>query len=106
MGEAGYATGGFVANTSYCGRPTGLNRGFVRWEDAPFTIGELLRHSRPIFLLADSGLGSLLGVYDHIGRIGGKQVTESLHWELLTFAVIYLLLQAIVRGRRLAREGR
>lgn len=37
---------------------------------------------------------------------GGKSVTESLHWELLTFAVIYLLLQAIVRGRKLAREGR
>ena len=37
---------------------------------------------------------------------GGKQVTESLHWELLTFAGIYFLLQAIVRGRRLAREGR
>jgi hypothetical protein len=37
---------------------------------------------------------------------GGKSVTESLLWELLTFAVIYLLLQAIVRGRKLAREGR
>ena len=37
---------------------------------------------------------------------GGQSVTESLHWELLTFAVIYLLLQAIVRGQKLAREGR
>jgi uncharacterized RDD family membrane protein YckC len=37
---------------------------------------------------------------------GGRDVFENLPWELLTFAVIYLLLQAIVRGRRLAREGR
>jgi uncharacterized RDD family membrane protein YckC len=37
---------------------------------------------------------------------GGRDVFESLHWELLTFAAIYLLLQAIVRGRRLARAGK
>ncbi|MDA1194227.1 MAG: hypothetical protein O2894_03510 [Planctomycetota bacterium] len=29
-----------------------------------------------------------------------------LPWELLTFAALYLLLQLIVRGRRLARRGR
>jgi hypothetical protein len=37
---------------------------------------------------------------------GGRGVFESLHWELLTFAVVFLLLQAIIRGRHLAREGR
>lgn len=35
-----------------------------------------------------------------------KEVFANLAWELITFAVIYLLLQAIVRGRRLARLGR
>ena len=29
-----------------------------------------------------------------------------LHWELLTFGLIYLLLQAILRGRRLAEKGK
>ncbi len=35
-----------------------------------------------------------------------QDVFSNLPYELLTFAAIYLLLQAIVRGRRLAREGR
>jgi arylsulfatase A-like enzyme len=29
----GYRTAGFVANTFWCGRQTGLNRGFIRYED-------------------------------------------------------------------------
>jgi glucan phosphoethanolaminetransferase (alkaline phosphatase superfamily) len=31
--RAGYATGGFVANTLWAGRHTGLHRGFIRYED-------------------------------------------------------------------------
>jgi len=31
---------------------------------------------------------------------------NKLHWELLTFAVFYLILQALIRGRRLARKGK
>lgn len=33
LGGAGYATGGFVANVFWCGRRTGLDRGFVHYED-------------------------------------------------------------------------
>jgi len=33
LGNAGYATGGFVANVFWCGRRTGLDRGFVHYED-------------------------------------------------------------------------
>src|SRR6185312_9177604 len=33
LGRAGYASGGFVANTFWCGRNTGLDRGFVHYED-------------------------------------------------------------------------
>ena len=33
LGDSGYATGGFVANTFWCGRPTGLARGFIHYED-------------------------------------------------------------------------
>jgi hypothetical protein len=35
-----------------------------------------------------------------------REVFSNLVWELLTFGAIYLVLQAIVRGRRLAREGK
>ncbi len=31
---------------------------------------------------------------------------EKLHWELLTFAVFYLILQALIRGRKLAKKGK
>lgn len=37
---------------------------------------------------------------------GSQAVFANLHWELLTFAAVYLVLQAIVRGRRLARAGK
>ena len=37
---------------------------------------------------------------------GTQEVFANLLWELLTFAVVYLVLQAIVRGWKLAREGR
>lgn len=29
-----------------------------------------------------------------------------LHWELGTFALLYLLMQALIRGRKLAKEGK
>ena len=31
---------------------------------------------------------------------------EKLHWELVTFAVFYLILQVLIRGRSLARKGK
>ena len=37
---------------------------------------------------------------------GTQDVFANLHWELLTFAAVYLVLQAIVRGRKLARAGK
>jgi len=36
----------------------------------------------------------------------GQPVLKNLLLELVTFAVIFLLLQAMVRGRRLAKIGR
>jgi hypothetical protein len=38
---------------------------------------------------------------------GQKEIRfEHLHWELLTFAAFYGLLQALIRGRKLARIGK
>ena len=42
LGQAGYATGGFVGNLGYCQRETGLARGFAHYEDyhvEPAVIG-------------------------------------------------------------------
>jgi arylsulfatase A-like enzyme len=38
----GYATGGFVGNTFWCGRQTGLARGFVHYEDFFGNLGDAL----------------------------------------------------------------
>ena len=34
----GYDTAGFVANLDYCGRETGLDRGFAHYEDFPLSV--------------------------------------------------------------------
>ena len=36
LGDRGYATAGFIANTSYCASDSGLGRGFTRYEDFIF----------------------------------------------------------------------
>ena len=49
LGDQGYATGGFVANTYYCNGWYGVDRGFDRYEDFPenerINAGEILRSS-------------------------------------------------------------
>ncbi len=40
--DAGYRTGGFVANTFWVGRQTGLARGFIHFEDFYGTLGDAL----------------------------------------------------------------
>jgi len=42
LAAAGYATGGFVANTFWCGRHTGLARGFHRYRDLYGNLGDAL----------------------------------------------------------------
>ncbi|MGH7474843.1 MAG: sulfatase [Longimicrobiales bacterium] len=38
--ERGYATGGFIANTFWVGRQTGLDRGFIHYEDFWGSLGD------------------------------------------------------------------
>jgi arylsulfatase A-like enzyme len=40
LGARGYDTAGFVANLDYCGRETGLDRGFAHYEDYPIGLYE------------------------------------------------------------------
>jgi arylsulfatase A-like enzyme len=57
--DAGYATGGFVANTFWAGRHTGLSRGFLHYEDFYGTPGDALQR---MALVRDAQwLQSLLG---------------------------------------------
>lgn len=78
----GFATAGFVGNTKYCPRTTGLRRGFGHYEDFTFGWGEILQHSAFVQLL-DRKLGGLgfLGVDDELGRKPARQVTDGfLRW--------------------------
>jgi arylsulfatase A-like enzyme len=80
--ELGFATAGFVGNTKYCPRTTGLRRGFGHYEDFTFGCGEILRHSAYVELL-DRQLGGFgfLGVYDELGRKPARHVTDGfLRW--------------------------
>lgn len=54
--DAGAATGGFVANPFFCGRESGLGRGFQVYADYPVTFGEVLRSSALGWLMARSWL--------------------------------------------------
>jgi arylsulfatase A-like enzyme len=41
LGSLGYDTAGFVANLDYCGRESGLGRGFAHYEDYPLGVWEV-----------------------------------------------------------------
>ena len=40
--RAGYMTGAFMANAGYAGRQTGIDRGFIHFEDYPASVRQLL----------------------------------------------------------------
>jgi arylsulfatase A-like enzyme len=42
LGSKGYATAGFVANTTYCSYETGLDRGFAHYEDYDVSLRSVL----------------------------------------------------------------
>jgi len=44
--DRGYATGGFIANVHYCGRHTGLDRGFDHYAGAHLWSADTIRNSR------------------------------------------------------------
>jgi arylsulfatase A-like enzyme len=54
--DRGYRTGGFVANTYYAGYDSGLNRGFVHYEDYRTTLEQIVWSST----LAQTNLGRSL----------------------------------------------
>lgn len=59
--DRGYATAGFAANVRYCTREVGIGRGFVHYEDFPYSPGDFLNCTalgrRLIFSLLSPRLG-------------------------------------------------
>ena len=64
LAAAGYATGGFVANYTQTGRPTGLARGFAHYDDYPL---------EPIAILRRTGLFRRLAGVDRVAELVGRR---------------------------------
>lgn len=80
--EAGYATGGFIANVSYCSREHGLARGFHHFEDFPISLARALQSSRlGKVLLEQEPVRRLFNFYDVLGRKRAEDVNRGfLRW--------------------------
>lgn len=78
----GYATAGFVGNLEYCGRDTGLSRGFQHYEDFPRSIGQVVANSTLLRMVADNfSLRRLLRNDQHLNRVGAASLNErALAW--------------------------
>jgi arylsulfatase A-like enzyme len=70
LAALGYDTAGFVANLDYCGRETGLARGFAHYEDYPLGVWEVF--TRYVGLGRRGDLFSLALVVDKL--MGGRRV--------------------------------
>ncbi len=60
LGSEGYATAGFVGNTLYASRASGLDRGFGVYEDYPVSVGQIV---------LSSSLGRALAYSDPFRRL-------------------------------------
>ncbi len=67
--DRGYKTAGFIANTGYCSYESGLNRGFVHYEDYRVTLGEIAASSTLVKTIADNfRLRRLIQNDEHLNR--------------------------------------
>ncbi len=75
--ERGYVTGGFVANKKYCGWETGLQRGFVHYEDYRLALGEILRGSAlSRAIISNDRLRNLLDWHQLPDRKDAREINE------------------------------
>lgn len=77
MHSEGYATGGFVANTYWAGRQTGLDRGFLHYEDHYGNLGDALARTVLGRRLAYEVLPKL-GMVDIPGRKRADRINRDL----------------------------
>ncbi|HEY7461870.1 MAG TPA: sulfatase-like hydrolase/transferase, partial [Gemmatimonadota bacterium] len=82
LGAAGYVSGGFVANMEYAGYESGLDRGFVHFEDYPVSPAELaLSSSLAHAILNNQALRNLIGEHQILGRKLAEDVNRDfLDW--------------------------
>ncbi len=80
--QNGYVTGGFVANTGYCGYETGLDRGFIHYQDYRVTIGQMIANSTLARTIFDNfRLRQLVQNDEHLNRQSGDVLTaDALSW--------------------------
>lgn len=78
----GYVTAGFVANVVYCGYESGIQRGFLHYEDYTLDLSELLLASGIGRSIANDRLvRRVVGFHDVINRKDAREVTEEfLRW--------------------------
>ncbi len=97
LGERGYATAGFVANTAYCATDSGLSRGFTRYRDYIFPeltalktamlFRRALEGFQVIVYFADDWLASV-GLLPYVQRLwrsldSNRKGAEAVNRELL-----------------------
>lgn len=82
LSRRGYVTGGFVGNTLYCSYETGLDRGFVHYEDYRLTPGEAFKTtSLGRFLSTRQILRRLFDTRERLGRKSADEVNAAfLNW--------------------------
>lgn len=83
MQARGFATAGFIANTFGCGYETGLDRGFIHYEDYNATVSELLLSSSLMRTVVHSDpLRRVLGNHQVVTRKSAAEINrEFLDWQ-------------------------
>jgi arylsulfatase A-like enzyme len=78
----GYVTAGFVANYGYCSYETGLNRGFIHYEDYPKSLGEIVSSSTLTRTIANNfRLRRLIENDEHLNRKSAAEINDAvLDW--------------------------
>jgi arylsulfatase A-like enzyme len=77
--NAGYATGGFVANLIYATFEEGLNRGFIHYEDHPLSWGTILRSTTLGRRIVDArSLRPLIGTDESVNRRTAADINHAL----------------------------
>ncbi len=75
--DRGYETVGFVANMRYCGYESGLDRGFLRYDDYDVSLGRLLESSALARAVFDNfRLRRLVRDDQHLGRKSADELNE------------------------------
>jgi arylsulfatase A-like enzyme len=78
--QAGYNSGGFVANRFYCTSEFGLGRGFVHYEDYQVSVAQALDATTLSRVMAKS-IRHAAGNHDLLGRKSAAEITASfLDW--------------------------